>query len=152
MGRLVDVQHRLPVLQGEAGGGLQAVRQGQGRALGGDDAVRLVRDEFFQQSGDVPKVIIKGVPVDAALLDNVLDGDLSEGALLQQAEGGGLYRLSGGKSGHEVLLSSRGNSPAAALSAMRWAAARSSALGRAMSFSNHSAKRPMKPQARKFKR
>ena len=65
----------------------------------------VLHDDRVDERRQILKVIVEGIAVDPAVLDDVLDGDLVDRPLLQQTEAGihnGLAR----KGSHDVFFSS----------------------------------------------
>lgn len=56
--------------------------------IAADDALRLLLHDLLDQCRKVLVVVIEGVAVDAAGLHDILDRDVTEGALLQQLDKG----------------------------------------------------------------
>ena len=80
------MQHGFPVFQSKANDGMKAILNGvNGRVLP-DHPVRLFIDDGLHQLGQILKIIIKGVAVDAAVIHNVPYGDLTDGPLIQQLD------------------------------------------------------------------
>ena len=82
----------LPDKGGELLGDLRPVAVGQTL---GDHPLRHELHQLPDQRIDVAVVVIEGVAVDAALLDDVLDGDFIQRALVQQLDEGFDDGLSG---------------------------------------------------------
>ena len=57
-----------------------------------DDGIRLFLKDFLNEGGEILIMIIKGIAVDAAFLDDIADGDLLERPLIQQPDKGFLDR------------------------------------------------------------
>ena len=75
-GGIVQVEDGFFVVQGKVQSNVQALLQrGNGSVLG-DDPVGFLLDDRFHQIGEVFKMIVKGVAIDAAVFHDVFDGDL----------------------------------------------------------------------------
>lgn len=59
VGRLIDMQHSLPVFQGKSGGGLQTACQRGRRSLLRNQTGGTFHDDFLQQFGNALEVIVK---------------------------------------------------------------------------------------------
>ena len=94
-GGIEDVQVRAAVFQNELHGDFQTVLEGLDGWVLADDQLGLLVDDGLDEIGHVAEVIIEGVAVDAALLDDVLDGDFIQRALVQQPDEGFDNGLSG---------------------------------------------------------
>ena len=50
-----------------------------------DEGLDLFSHDLFYQGGQVLKVVVEGIAVDASVLHNVLEGDLVERMLVEQS-------------------------------------------------------------------
>ena len=91
--RVVDVHDGTLVLQGELKRHVEALVQGRDGGVSLNELLRLLGDDLAQQGGDVVKVVVEGIAVDAAVLHNVTHADLVQGLLVQQLQKRGLDRL-----------------------------------------------------------
>ena len=64
---------------------------------------RFLLHDGFDQGGNIAEMIIEGIAVDAAVLHDVLDGDLIDGALIYQLQKR-LHNGFPGERGHGVRL------------------------------------------------
>ena len=83
--------------------GIKSLHNGRDGGIGPDDGFGILLDDLLNEGGQILVMIIKGVAVDAAPLYDILDGDIIQGAFLQQ---GGECLLDGaaGKVGHSSFL------------------------------------------------
>ena len=76
------MQDGLPVGAAELEDHLDAVRDGLQPAVFPDDLVRPGFDDPLQEGGNIPEVVVKRIPVDAAPLYDLPHGDFAQGLLL----------------------------------------------------------------------
>ena len=84
VGGIVDVQHRPPVLLNFLNGQPDTFLIGADGGMSLEQLRRFLLHDGFDQGGNIAEMIIEGIAVDAAVLHDVLDGDLIDGALVYQ--------------------------------------------------------------------
>jgi len=98
---VIDVVDGAFVLHDKFDNGVYALLKGGNGGVVEDKGLELFGDDFLDESGEVVEVVIEGVAVDAAVLDDVLDGDLTERALVQELQEG-LFDSHSGKVCHDT--------------------------------------------------
>ena len=88
IGGIVDMQRGAPVLQDEFHGDVQTFLIGRNARVFSDDEVAFLLGDGLDQIRNILKMIIEGVAVDAALLDDVLDGDFVQRLFVEQRDKG----------------------------------------------------------------
>ena len=82
------MQRGAPVLEYELYGNVQTFLIGRNARVLFDDEVAFLLGDGLDQIGNILKMIIEGVAVDAALLDDVLDGDFVQRLFVEQRDEG----------------------------------------------------------------
>ena len=103
VGRVVDMIYGALAVRYQPHRHLNALLHRRDVPVLGHDAIHLANDDRFDQSGDVFKVIVKGIPVDPTFIDDVLDCDFIELPFVEQPQ----YRFHDGVSlfGNHAVVS-----------------------------------------------
>ena len=88
---IVDMLHRLAVLQRKLERQLGALIQRADGGIGGDETIHLLLDDLLNEGGNILIMVVKGVAVDAAILHDAAHADFAQGILVKQLHKGRFY-------------------------------------------------------------
>lgn len=80
---IVDVQHGAPVFENILNADGQALLKRRHIGMAGNNVIGLLLDNRLQQRGNVGKMIVEGIAVDAAFVHDVPNRDFAERLLVQ---------------------------------------------------------------------
>ena len=86
------MQYRAAVFAAEVDRGAYRVLGGVDGRVRGDDALGLLGDDLLDQRGDVVIVVIEGVAVDPAFVNDHPDGDAAQRVFIKKSHKCGFYR------------------------------------------------------------